>query len=336
MAKSPVDESVQALNELNGTAPLERVYLFYGEDSYMIDKLVSAVETKRFNGKKSDPMSWEVYRADETEVQKVIDSVRTISMFGGAKVVVYRDVDKLNENDLQKIVDYAKNPARAHLILVASKIDSRRKSWTEVKKASRSVNCPSLSERNVSDYIRSAAKNLNFTPAAVDALANCIGPNRALIERALEKLSLVAADQPITPQIVEDNVIDTRERSVFELTKAITKRNIPAAINALQILLDQKQEPVVINGMLAKHARMMLQVKLGLAQHMSDNDIIQKIGINPYGMREYKEAANRYSLPELFQFHADVFDADRALKSKPIPPVLVLSRLLMSLCSPGK
>jgi DNA polymerase III delta subunit len=69
---------------------------------------------------------------------------------------------------------------------------------------------------------------------------------------------------------------------------------------------------------------------------MSDNDIIQKIGINPYGMREYKEAANRYSLPELFQFHADVFDADRALKSKPIPPVLVLSRLLMSLCSPGK
>lgn len=332
MAKQSVDESVQALKHLTGPDPLERVYLFYGEDAYMVDKLVDALQTKRFKGKPVDTLSWEVYRADETEAQKAIESVRTFSMFGGAKVVIFRDVEKLSESDLQKIADYVKAPAKAHFVLIAGKIDSRKKSWTEIKKNAFCANCVPLSDRNVVSYIQSAAKNLKFGPSAAEALANCIGPNRALIERAIEKLSLAVPEgETITPQIVEEHVIDTRERSIFELTKSLTKRDIPAALSALRILIDQKQEPVVINGMLARHARMMLQVKIGLSQHLSEYDIAQKAGINTYAMREYLEAANHYSLGELYQFHANVYETDRALKSKPVPPVLILSKLLMEL-----
>ncbi|MBO4349590.1 MAG: DNA polymerase III subunit delta [Proteobacteria bacterium] len=332
MAKQNIDESVQALKHLTGPDPLERVYLFYGEDCYMMDKLVDALEAKRFKGKKSDPLSWEVYRADETEAQKALESVRTFSMFGGAKVVIYRDIEKLPEADLQKIAEYTKSPAKAHLVLLAGKIDSRKKSWSEIKKNAYCANCAPLSDRNVVDYIRTTAKNLKLGPSAAEALANSIGPNRALIERAIEKLTLAIPEgQTITPEIVEEHVIDTRERSIFELTKSLTKRDIPSALNALRILIDQKQEPVVINGMLARHARMMLQVKLGQAQNLSESDIAQKAGINPYAMREYLEAARNYSLGELYQFHADVYETDRALKSKPVPPVLVLSKLIMKL-----
>lgn len=334
MAKKAVDESLQAFRHLASPDPLERVYLFYGEDNFVLDKLVNAIEKKRFKGKAIDPLSWESYRAGEVDVIKPIDAVRTISMFGGAKVVIFRDVDKLNENDLQKIVDYVQKPARAHLVLLATKIDARKKSWTEIKKHAYSVNCTLLDERNVSEYVKSAAaeKKLPFDALAADALANCIGPNRALIERALEKLQLaLPPDQLITPEMIEEHVIDTRERSIFELTKAITKRNIPAALDALRALLYQKQEPVVINGMLARHARMVIQVKLGKQQRLSDNEIAQKAGINPYALREYLEAANNYSLTELYQFHADIFETDRSLKSKPVPAHLALSKLLLSL-----
>jgi DNA polymerase III delta subunit len=125
MAKKTADESLQAFRHLTGSDPLERVYLFYGEDSFVVDKLVDAVSAKRFKGKAIDPLSWEVYRAGEVEISKPIDAVRTVSMFGGPKVVVYRDVDKLNETDLQKIVDYVKKPARAHLVLIAARALNR-------------------------------------------------------------------------------------------------------------------------------------------------------------------------------------------------------------------
>ena len=333
-SKSTADESILAMNHLNSDEPLERVYLFYGEDSYIIEKLITAIEKKRFKGKPADPLSWEVFRATETETRRVIDSVKTVSMFGGNKVVIFRDLEKLTEADLEIVVNYTCTPARAHLVLVASKIDSRRKSWSEIKKNAFTASCAPLAERNVTEYIRSsaAAKNIKLDTHAAEAMGNFIGPNRALIERAFEKLSLaVSPETVITPEIVEENVVDTRERSVFELTKAITKRHIPSAIEALQVLLDQKQEPVVINGMLARHARMLLQVKLGLNQKMSESVIAQQIGINPYAMREYMEAMPRYSLAELYRFHAEVYEADKALKSKPVPAELILSKLLMSL-----
>lgn len=339
MAKSSsrqTDESAAALKHLTGSEPLERAYLFYGEDISLINKLIDAVEYKRFNGKGMDPLSWEVYRANETPANQAIESVRTVSLFGGTKVVIYRDIDKLCESDLQKISEYLQNPVKAHLVLTATSIDNRKKSWKSIKEHSYSVQCANLDDRNVNDYISAICGKLKFTSDAVDALANCIGPNRALLERAIEKLSLaVTADQTITPETISEHVIDTRERSVFELTKAITKRNIPNALEALRILLEQKQEPVVINGMLARHARMMLQIKLGRDKKMSDNEIIKQTGLNPYALREYNEAVRNYSLPELFRFQSDVFETDRALKSKPVPPIHILSKLLISLCRPN-
>ena len=332
--KSAADESILAMNHLKSDEPLEKVYLFYGEDSFIIEQLIHAIENKRFKGKPADPLSWEVFRATENETRKVIDSVKTVSMFGGSKVVIFRELEKLSESDLEVVVSYTKSPARAHLVLVASKIDSRRKSWSEIKKNAFAVSCAPLAERNVTDYIRSAAtaRNIKLGSNAAEALSNFIGPNRQLIERAFEKLSLaVKPETLITPEIVEENVVDTRERSVFELTRAITKRQIPLAINALQVLLDQKQEPVAINGMLARHARMLLQVKIGLSKKMSEAAIIQQIGINPYAMREYMEAMPKYSLADLYRFQAEVYEADKALKSKPVPAELILSKLLISI-----
>lgn len=334
MAKQAVDESMVALNHLSSDEPLQRVYFFYGEDTFMIDKLIDGVQAKRFKGKSVDPLCWEVYRADETPVSRVLESVRTISMFGGVKVVVYRDIEKLSESDVSQILTYAENPARAHLVLVAVKIDSRKKSWIDLKKKTFSVQCAPLSERNVNEYIRTAGKNLQFAQGAIDAIANCTGPNRAMIERAIEKLELAVGKAPITPELVEAHVIDTRERSVFELTKSLTHRDIPAALEALRVLIDQKQEPIVINGMIARHARMMLQVKLGQSQRIPDAEIAQKIGINAYAMREYLEAVRHYSLSELYMFHADVYEADKSMKSMPIPSSLVLEQLLLSLCKP--
>ena len=334
MSKQSVDETVEALDQIRGGSPLERVYLFYGSDDFLLDRLVEAVCRRRFGDGPVDALSLETYRACETDVGYVLDSVRTVSMFGGAKVVVYRDVEKLCESDRQKIVEYSEHPVRAHLILVAAKIDLRRKSWTLLKKRVRSVSCAPLTDRTALNYVMDEAKvrHVALERHAAEALVNFVGPNRSLIERALEKLSLaVPSGTKISPEIVEEHVVDVRERSVFELTKAVTERDVCGALSALRVLLDQRQEPVMINGLLARHARLLLQVKLGLSRRMSEAEIAEQAGINAYAMREYMSAMPKYSLADLYRFYASVYEADRALKSKPVPASLVLSKVLVEL-----
>lgn len=338
MSKQVTDESPKAFKHLAGSDPLERVYLFYGEDTFVLNKLIEAVASKRFKGKAPDPLSWENYRASDTEAQKVIDAVRTFSMFGGPKVVIYQYIDKLNEADLQKLTDYAQSPAKAHLVLTATAIDGRKKSWKTLLNASYAVACPPLTEYTAASFLRASAQKLKLSPEAIDVLVNSIGPNRALLTRALEKLSLAVPEgQTITPELVEEHVIDTRERNVYELTKAVTKRNIPAALQALRVLIDQKQEPIGINIVLARHVRMMILLKLALAKSMSNDEIKRVMHLSSdYALREYQEAIRNYSLAELYQFHSDIYDADKSMKSKPVPPLHVLSRVLLKLCMPAK
>lgn len=338
--------------------PLEKVYIIYGEEAYLRDKVIDEIANKQFKGGDIDPMSWEVYRSNEVGAQKVVDATRTISLFGGTKVVIYHDIDKLPVADIAILANYAANPVRAHLILTATKLDSPARGASAKSKSAKGA--PSKTallqqlansartyyfaplpdiefdfKNQIKAYIEFTAseKKLRIVPDSVEVLRDLIGPNRALIERAIEKLYLAyGSDRVITPDMVEAQVIDTRQRSVFELTKAISERDIVKAMAALHILLAQDQEPVVINGMLALYARRLIAVKRAQKTGASDADITKAAGISKYALdHEYNSAAEKYSLTELYQFHADIFDADRSLKSKPMPAELVFSRLLFNL-----
>lgn len=337
--------------------PLEKVYIIYGEEAYLRDKVIDEIAKKRFNGGDIDPMSWEVYRSNEVGAQKVVDATRTISLFGGTKVVIYHDIDKLPVADIAILANYAANPVRAHLVLTATKLDSPARGASAKSKSAKGapsktallqqlVNSartyyfaplPDIefdSKGQIKAYIKFIAseKKLRINSQAVDVLRDLIGPNRALIERAVEKLYIAyGSDRVIAPDMVEEQVIDTRQRSVFELTKAISNRNLVEAMTALHTLIAQDHEPVAINGMLAMHARRLIAVKRVKRPRISDADIAKAAGIRDTLVNEYKSAVEKYSLTELYQFHADIFDADRSLKSKPMPAELVFSRLLLNL-----
>lgn len=336
--------------------PLEKVYIIYGEEAYLRDKVIDEIASKRFKGGDIDPMSWEVYRSNEVGAQKVVDATRTISLFGGTKVVIYHDIDKLPVADIAILANYAANPVRAHLILTATKLDSPARGasakstkaakgtpsktalWQQLANNARTyyfAPLPDYDKAGQNNFIwfTASEKKLRIDSQAVEVLRDLIGPNLALIERAIEKLYLAyGSDRVITPDMVEEQVIDTRQRSVFELTKAISERDIVKAMTALHILLAQDQEPVAINGMLALYARRLIAVKRAKKTGASDADITKAAGISKYALdHEYNSAAEKYSLTELYQFHADIFDADRSLKSKPMPAELVFSRLLFNL-----
>ena len=68
MSKQSVDETVEALDQIRGGSPLERVYLFYGSDDFLLDRLVEAVCRRRFGDGPVDALSLETYRACETAV----------------------------------------------------------------------------------------------------------------------------------------------------------------------------------------------------------------------------------------------------------------------------
>lgn len=335
MAKRDVDESEKLFAHLASGEPMAAVYLVIGDEDYVVEEALALLARKRFGGGAVDALSWEQYRAGEKDFvfSRALDSLRMVSMFGGAKVVILRDAEELKEADLKALAEYVKKPAgRAHLAIFARKVDQRKGSWSAIKKGAFCVQCSGLSDYEVEGWIQGRAKalGLNLSRDAVEYLALCIGPNRAMIARSLEKIQVgFLPGQAIRLEDVQGQVVDTRERSIFELTRAISKRNLGEAMAALGALIAQNQEPIAINAMIARQARMMLQVKLALGLRLSEQEILGRCKIAPFAYKEYREAANRYSLSELYRLHSLAFEADRELKSVPIPKYLVLENLLL-------
>ena len=333
---------------------LEKVYLLYGEDAFLRDKIIREIAEHHPEYVRSMILAGAILKLN-THTRLLSQTANLCKRFI-PYMVLYKFYAHLIMprppiGDIAILAEYAAHPVRAHLVLTATKLDSPTRAASAKSTPSKTALWKQLAENacaycflplpendykgEINAYIEFAAeeKQLPVEPQAVDVIKNLIGPNRALIERAIEKLCLAFGNQrPITPEMVEEQIVDTRERSVFELLDAVSKRDLVKAMTALHVLINQDQEPVVINGMLATHARRLVAVKRAMQNGADDDEITQITGITSYFLRkDYKPAANRYSLAELYRFHADIFDADRSLKSKPMPAEFVFSRVLMNL-----
>lgn len=368
MAKSKeVDEFPQMLAHLTGSEPLEKVYLFYGEDHFRIEQLVEAVVERRFGGKAPDKLTYEQYRASETPLQTVIESARNVSMFGGTKLVIYREAEKIDKresssdkksaskSDLDRLLAYVKNPVKAHLVICVNvtldsdfrkKPNMTKKAWQEIKGFVKSANCLSLGaglwrdeekQRAVTEYILAEAPKfqLKFAPDAAQRMAGFLGTNRAVITRYLEKLTLVPGGGTITHEIVDEFVADTRERRASELALCIYRRDSAAMLRMLGVLCEQMKidQLVMISGAIIRTVSALLQFRLYQEQGFSDEKIASELGLQTW-MDQFKntrDGAKLYSLAELKRLHRACYETDIALKSSPIPKDLVLSRVLMKM-----
>jgi DNA polymerase-3 subunit delta len=162
-----------------------------------------------------------------------------------------------------------------------------------------------------------------------------------LISSELEKLMLYASDRGrITLGDVETMVLAAKQRSLYELTDAISSRDKPRALALLHGLLNASDggEDSAIGHlyMLARTFRQMLVI---LEKNVRDSRAIwqalwQGFRMPPFAAEDLIRQARRYSSRrELMQKLRLIAHADLELRSSPPDKRLVLERLVMELAS---
>jgi len=150
----------------------------------------------------------------------------------------------------------------------------------------------------------------------------------------------------------------TNEESVFDLTGALTERNLALALRTLKDLLDQGNPPLMVFAMIAREIRLLFQAKLlidsgrlGAFQRGMDYGRFQKVvlpavkklsadgqdsialaGQHPFVVFQALKHAERFSREELTGFLELLVRTDLALKSTGQDPRLLLERALIRIC----
>src|SRR6202140_4908636 len=296
----------------------------------------------------------------ENDLAEVLDRARTPSLMAPFQVFFVRGVKNLfgrgsNEEKLAAIEAYCKDPnPAAVLIFVADHInipaDARRMDLTDKERYERIresmgeycaiVELARVEEgeavRWIGEYC--ALQSVKIDADAARELVDALGGDMMMISNELEKLILYVGEKKrITLGDVETMVLAAKQRSLYELTDAISSKDRVRALEVLDaILMSGEGEEAAIGHiyMLAKTFRQMLVI---LERNVRDQRMLwaalwQGFRVPPFAANDIIKQPRRYkSRRDLTRAIRLVAKADLALRSNPVSKRMVLERLVMDL-----
>jgi DNA polymerase III subunit delta len=171
-------------------------------------------------------------------------------------------------------------------------------------------------------------------------LVDALGADMMLVSNELEKLILFAgAKKRITLGDVETMVLAAKQRSLYELTDAISSKDRVRALAVLDAMLSSEEGEEAAIGHIYMLARTFRQMLVILEKNVRDSRAIwqalwQGFRLPPFAAEDVVRQARRYkSRRELTRALRLLARADLALRSNPTSKRLVLEKLVIDLCA---
>lgn len=301
---------------------MDNVYLIYGDEEFLIDKEIKNIINK-FNSSIENVAR---YNLDESNVREAIEDVCTISMFETNKIVICEKCNFLTgenkkevNHDIDSLIKYINNPfSDSVLIFVVRnpKLDERKKVVKELKKCSKVIECKTIENYNLNNYISNYFKTNNYeiSQSDVKLIIDKVKYDLANIISECDKLMMYKDEnKKITTKDIEDVVIDNIEDNIFSLTNAIMDKDIKRVINIYNDLLLMGEEPIKLIAMIANQFRLILQVKLMVKNGYKERDMASEIGEHPYRVKLASNA--RFTVKELITYIKKLQKLDYDIKS---------------------
>jgi DNA polymerase III subunit delta len=343
---------------------LRAAYVFVGDEAFFRKRFRDAILQHMVP---VDLRDFSLFDFDlaETDLAEVLDRARTPSLMAPFQVFFVRGVKNLfgrgsNDEKLSAIEEYCKNPnPDALVVFVADHIsipaDVRKMEMQDKERYQRIretmgqycgiVELARVEEgeavRWIADYC--AGREVKMEPDGARELVDALGGDMMMISNELEKLILYVGEKKrVTLGDVETMVLAAKQRSLYELTDAISARERVRALEILDAILssgDGEEAAIGHIYMLAKTFRQMLVI---LERNVRDQRMLwaalwQGFRVPPFAADDIIRQARRYkSRRELTRAIRLVAKADLALRSNPVSKRMVLERLVMDLTTEPK
>ncbi len=302
----------------------------------------------------------------EATIFDAIDQASTPSLMAPFQVIFVRNVKLLYQRGAKKeefaaIQKYLKLPnPQALLVFVADHLhipnDVRRMDMQDKDRYERiretlgdACGIIELGQPDEADAMRWAiqtaeARSVELQADAARELVDALHSDLMRIASELEKLMLfVDKKRKITLADVEEMVVSAKQRSLYELTDAISAHDAARSLLLLHGLLnasDSGEDGAIGHlHMLAKTFRQMLVI---LEKNVRDSRAIWQalwpgFRVPPFAVDELIRQARRYkSRRELMQMLERIARADLEIRSSPPDKTLVLERMVIDLAKTGK
>lgn len=305
-------------------------YMLCGKEPYYIDKVADYIEHNVLDEMAREFDQTIIYGKDLTsgDVSAVIGAARGFAMMGGYKVIIVKEAQNIKK--WEALALYMENPQPSTILVFCYKYGSPDKrlnlfkNWE--KKGGVLMESEPLRDFQVEKWIREYVSQRNvelkekgdevrIDDKIAKILADSLGADLTKIVGALQKLvdGRPEGVKVIDADLVERNVGISKDFNVFELQSALIAGDVVKANRITQYFAASKDHPMFkeLGILYGFFANLMIYHYL---PDKSDRVAGPALGVSPYFVKDYANAARRFSAGKTFAIIGYFREIDARLK----------------------
>ena len=341
MARTPAEELLERLENDQAVAAL----LLLGDEPYLRDRCRAELIEKYVP---EGARAWAVSRfsAQRGETQAALDQAQTLPMLLPRQVVFLEEaeaIEKLGEKNREETVEaideYLKNPAPFTVLVVeASGLDQRMKLSKLLAGKALVVDVGASEDANqriaVAVGLTTALakeQGIEFEQGAAEDLAEFVSGDLMRLKTEVDKLATYAAErQRVRREDVAALVISEKTATVWELADLLATRQPEKALEFLERLLREGEEPPMMVGAMAWMYRKLIEAS-EIRGMTNGWQAARALSMRPEQAELALQCARKISRERLLNGLRALQEADDRLKGGAKEPRIVMEFLVAGL-----
>ena len=333
-------------NQIN-KKQIKGIYLFYGEETFLLDQQVSKI--KKIFGERVKGINYIVI--DETNVQELISDIETPAFGFEKKLIIAKNTGIFKREGKgrsggpskelkEKINEYIKQNIDlinevAIIIFIENEVE-KNSIYNTIEKLGIICNFEEQKAFQIIKRLKSICNiyKVNVDESTLQYLIECCGTNmQDLINEIRKLIEYAGINGTIQKRDIDKLCIKKIESVIFDLTDNLGQKKVKEAIDVLHNLITAKEPIQKILITLYNHFKKLYFVKLAIE---SNDDIASVLNLKPNQMfliNKYKMQAKGFKTFELRKIIQELEDLDYKYKIGLIDLNLGLESILCTYCS---
>lgn len=299
--------------------PLSPIYLMTGDEAFLAQEAVTLIRTAAamvgFQERKAFAVeaafNWEIFLAEAAQQ----------ALFNPKILLELRlPATKINDAAKQALLKYTELASPDKILLITTdKLEAKHQNSAWYKKIEQQgtiITLWPLVGAKLQTWLqgRCQTQGLKINSEGLQILKELTEGNLAAAAQAIEKLKLHYGDAPLTAREILNDISQNSHYDIFTLVDNILAGNIPRTVAILNTLKNEAVEPTLILWALLREIRQIIQMQSALNNGEMLEKIFMQYRIWDSKKSFYRQAMQRYQLPQWYQLLQQASTIDATIK----------------------
>ena len=314
------------------------VYLFYGEEDFLLSEAIAALAAALLAGGTEDSGCSRVAGSEYT-LEEILDMAETVSLFSQRRLLIvlaapyFAQGSRLTNTAVQRLLAFHRQKdADAAIIFCGPDKLSAAKVVKELLADGAVYHFAPLKWSALMAWLRErvAAQGKKAAAPVLQLFVNRVGQDLRRLASELDKLvSYLGEQETIDEESILAVTSSGAQTSIFALIDAVVYGQTAQALSLLKRLLALREPPLLILSMLTRQFRLLGEAKELLAA--GETNLARALSLKPYAAEQLLKQMGCIDEARLNRAVELLLRCDLDIKRGRIQPVLALETLIIAL-----